>query len=100
MQRISMLGTGLIGMFYTMALHGQRGRDRVVVASSRSEERSKAFAEKWGVAKWTTDLHQAVNDSDIDTVIVALPNHLHEEAVVAAAGAGKAVLCTKPLGRN
>ena len=33
-------------------------------------------------------------------VIVAVPNHLHEEAVIAAAEAGKAVLCTKPLGRN
>ena len=33
-------------------------------------------------------------------MIVALPNHLHEEAVKAVAAAGKAVLCTKPLGRT
>jgi predicted dehydrogenase len=100
MRRIAMLGTGLIGMFYTMALHGQRGRDRVEVAYSRSNERAKAFAEKWGVRKWTTDLEQAVRDADVDTVVVALPNYLHEQAVVAAAEAGKAVLCTKPLGRT
>ena len=42
---ITMLGTGLIGMFYTMTLHGQRNRDRVEVVYSRTEERAKAFAE-------------------------------------------------------
>ena len=100
MHRISMLGTGLIGMFYTMALHGHRGRDRVQMVYSRSSDRARAFAEQWGIEKYTTSLEEAVRDSGIDVVIVALPNHLHEEAVVAAANAGKAVLCTKPLGRN
>ena len=38
-----MLGTGLIGLFYTRTLHGQRNRDRVQVVYSRSEERAKAF---------------------------------------------------------
>lgn len=42
--RITMLGTGLIGDFYTMTLHGQRGRDRVEVVYSRSEERGGAFS--------------------------------------------------------
>lgn len=100
MRSISMLGTGLIGMFYTMALHGQRGRDRVEVVYSRSAERTKAFAAQWGIPKSTTSLEEAVRDADADTVVVALPNHLHEQAVIAAAEAGKAVLCTKPLGRN
>lgn len=100
MHRISLLGTGLIGMFYTMALHGQRGRDRVQVAYSRSPERAAAFAREWSIPRHTTDLAAAVSDPDIDTVIVALPNHLHEEAVIAAARAGKSVLCTKPLGRT
>ena len=44
MRRITLLGTGLIGMFYTMSLHGRRGRDRVGVAYSRTAERAKAFA--------------------------------------------------------
>ena len=100
MHRISMLGTGLIGMFYTMALHGHRGRDRVQMAYSRSGDRVRAFAEQWGIEKYTTSLDEAVRDPGTDIVIVALPNHLHEQAVVAAANAGKAVLCTKPLGRN
>ena len=38
-----MLGTGLIGLFYTRTLHGQRNRDRVHVVYSRSEERAQAF---------------------------------------------------------
>lgn len=100
MHRITLLGTGLIGMFYTMALHGHRRRDRVEMVYSRSAERAEAFAAKWGIARHTTDLRTAVNDPETDTVIVGLPNHLHEEAVTAAAEAGKAILCTKPLGRN
>jgi predicted dehydrogenase len=100
MHRISMLGTGLIGMFYTMALHRHRGRDRVHVAYSRSADRARAFAAEWGIAKHTTSLDEAIRDPETDVVIVALPNHLHEQAVIAAANAGKAVLCTKPLGRN
>ena len=48
----------------------------------------------------TTDLAAAVNHPDTDVVVVALPNFLHEEAVGLAAAAGKAVLCTKPLGRT
>jgi predicted dehydrogenase len=95
-----MLGTGLIGMFYTMALHGHRGRDRVQVVYSRDPDRAQKFAGEWGIAKHTASLEEAVRDPDVDAVIVALPNHLHEQAVIAAAEAGKAVLCTKPLGRT
>ena len=49
-QRVAMLGTGLIGDFYTMTLHGRRSRDRVEVVYSRSVERGAAFAERWDVA--------------------------------------------------
>ena len=98
--QITMLGTGLIGMFYTMALHGQRSRDRVHVVHSRTEERARRFAEEWEIPKWTTDLAEAINDPETDVVVVGLPNNLHEEAVITAAEAGKAILCTKPLGRN
>jgi predicted dehydrogenase len=100
MHRISLLGTGLIGMFYAMALHGHRRQDRVHVAYSRSAERARDFAEKWDIPKHTANLEEAVRDNETDVVVVGLPNHLHEEAVSLAAEAGKAVLCTKPLGRN
>ncbi len=97
---ISMLGTGLIGDFYTMTLHGQRGRDSVRVVYSRSEERGRAFRDRWAIPESTTDLRAAVEHPDTDVVIVALPNFLHEEAISLVAAAGKPVLCTKPLGRN
>ena len=98
--RISMLGTGLIGDFYTNTLHGQRGRDRVQIVYSRSEGRGTAFQERWGIPESTADLATAVNHPDTDVVVVALPNFLHEEAIELVANAGKAVLCTKPLGRT
>ncbi len=98
--KVTMLGTGLIGMFYTMTLHGQRSRDRVHVVYSRTEERAKDFAAEWDIPKSTTSLAEAINDPETDVVVIGLPNDLHEEAVAMAAEAGKAILCTKPLGRN
>jgi predicted dehydrogenase len=95
-----MLGTGLIGMFYTRTLHGLRGRDRVVNVYSRSPERAKEFAGAHGIPRWSSDLKEAILDSDSDVVVVGVPNNIHREAVLLAAQAGKAVLCTKPLGRN
>lgn len=100
MQRISMLGAGLIADFYADALLGNRSRDQIKTVYSQTAERAAEFATKWNVPRHTTDLETAVGDPETDVVIVALPNDLHETAVLAAAKAGKAVLCTKPLGRN
>jgi predicted dehydrogenase len=100
MHKIAMLGTGLIGMFYTKVLNGGRGGDRVEVVYSRSEARASQFAAEWGVPRHTTSLTEAINDPETDIVVIGLPNNLHEEAVLAAARAGKAILCTKPLGRT
>ena len=100
MSKITMLGTGLIGMFYTMTLHGNRSRDQVQMVYSRSEERGQQFAQDWNIPYWTTDMAEAINDPDTEVVVIGLPNNMHEEATVLAAKAGKAVLCTKPLARN
>lgn len=97
---ITLLGTGLIGDFYTQTLHGQRGRDRVAVVYSRSPERGEAFATRWDIPTWTTSMEEAIRSPDTDVVVIGLPNHLHEEAVALCADAGKAVLCTKPLART
>ena len=97
---IALLGTGLIGTFYCMSLHGLRSRDKVTVVYSRSAERGAKFAADNNIPKWTTDLKEAVSDPEIDVVVVGLPNNLHKEAIFAAVDAGKAVLCTKPLARN
>ena len=97
---VTMLGTGLIGLFYTMTLHGQRGRDRVRAVYSRTAERAQAFASEWDIAFATSDMAAAIRHPDTDTVVIGLPNHLHEKAVRLSAEAGKAVLCTKPLART
>jgi predicted dehydrogenase len=100
MAKITMLGTGLIGAFYTQTLHGLRSRDRVVNVYSRSRERAKAFAAEKGIPRWSADLREAIQDSESEIVVVGLPNDRHLDAVRLAAEAGKAVLCTKPLGRT
>lgn len=100
MHRVTMLGTGLIGMFYTMSIHANRSRDKVGVVYSRTAERAKDFAKEWDIPRYTTNMEEAINDPDTDVVVIGLPNNLHEEAVRLSVAAGKAVLCTKPLGRN
>jgi len=100
MAKVAMLGAGFIGGFYTCGLHGLRSRDQVQVIYSRDESRGKAFAKKHSIPKWTTSMKDAVNDPEVEVVVIGLPNNLHVEAVKLAAAARKAVLCTKPLGRN
>jgi len=95
--RITLLGTGLIGHFYTMSLHQHRGHDRVQVVYSRTEERARDFAKEWGIPRHTTDMAAAIQDPDTDIVIIGLPNNLHKEAIFLAAEAGKSIFCTKPL---
>ena len=97
---VTMLGTGLIGLFYTQTVHGRRSRDAVRVVYSRSEERARSFAQEHGIPEFSTDLEAAVAHPETDVVVVAVPNHLHEQAVALAVRHGKAVLCTKPLGRT
>jgi predicted dehydrogenase len=97
---VTMLGTGLIGLFYTDTLHGRRGHDRVGCVYSRSEERARAFAQEHGIPRATTDLGEAIGDPGTDVVVIGLPNVLHEEAVRLCAEAGKGILCTKPLART
>jgi predicted dehydrogenase len=98
--RIAMLGSGFIGRFYAESLHGQRSRDRIVSIYSRREESAKKFASDYGCAHWTTEMEQAVAHPDVDVVCISLPNNLHEAAVMLCCKHKKAVITTKPLGRN
>ncbi|MBP1768417.1 MAG: oxidoreductase domain protein, partial [Candidatus Aminicenantes bacterium] len=100
MAKLTMLGTGLIGAFYTQTVHGFRSRDRIVNVYSRSGERARAFAVENGIGRWGADLRKAVRDPESEIVVVGLPNDMHKRAVTLAAEAGKSVLCTKPLGRT
>jgi predicted dehydrogenase len=98
--RVTLLGSGLIGMFYVRSIRGKRGVDQVLNVYSRTPERAREFALEWDIPRWSSDLEEAVNDPETDTVVIGTPNHRHLECVELAAGAGKAILCTKPLARN
>lgn len=100
MKKISLLGTGLIGTFYTMSLHGQRRKDVIHNVCSIPEGSAKEFAHKWNIPKYTSSMKEAIEDPETDIVIVALPNYLHKEAILMACRAKKHVLCTKPLAMN
>jgi predicted dehydrogenase len=98
MSKITLLGTGLIGGFYTMSLLGQRRKDSIVnVCSARS---ARQFAEKWNIPRYTSSIKEAIEDPESDVVVIGLPNYLHREAVELACRAGKHILCTKPLAMN
>jgi len=97
---ITLLGAGLIGTFYTMSINEMRGDDHIHTVCALPLDSAKAFAKQWGIPNATDDMHKAINDPDTDMVVVGVPNHLHKEAVLMAAEAGKSILCTKPLGRN
>ncbi|MGK6351491.1 Gfo/Idh/MocA family protein [Parapedobacter sp. DT-150] len=100
MAQIALLGGGFIARFYADAIRSLRSRDRICTVYARKEESAKALAGEYGLPRWTTSLDDSVNDPEAEVVIIALPNHLHEAAVMACVQAKKPVLCTKPLGRN
>lgn len=64
------------------------------------DEAAKAFADQWGYASHTTDWKQVIADDDIDLVDICVPNNVHAEIAIAAAKAGKAIICEKPLALN
>ena len=67
---------------------------------ARDGEKAKAFAAQWGYESVETGWRKMVTRTDIDLIDIASPNDTHAEIAIAAAAAGKMVLCEKPLGRN
>jgi predicted dehydrogenase len=100
MKNIAMLGSGFIARFYADSLQGYRNKDKIVSVYSRKEESAKQFSSDYGVAHHTTTIEEAIAHPDVDIVCIALPNNLHEEAVMLCCKNKKAVMITKPLGRN
>ena len=98
--KIAMLGSGFIAGFYAASLHAQRRRDRVYSVYSRNIENARRFAEAYQLLHFTDSMQEAISHPEVEVVLIALPNHLHETAVAACAKAKKHVLCTKPLGRT
>lgn len=97
--RIAILGSGFVSEFYMEGLKDVPDQ-QVVVNFSRNVERAMAFATKWGIPNWTTDMAAAVERPEVDLVVIGLPNAQHLEATRVAAEAKKHIVCTKPLARN
>lgn len=100
MIRIAMLGSGFIGRFYADSLQGYRSKDKIVSVFSRREESAKKFAEDYNCEHYTTNMEESIAKANVDIVCIALPNNLHEEAVMLCCKHNKAVMTTKPLARN
>ncbi|MGI9518058.1 MAG: Gfo/Idh/MocA family protein [Pirellulaceae bacterium] len=69
-------------------------------ACGRNEEAVKAFADKWGYESTETDWRVLIDRDDIHAIDICVPNNLHREIAIAAAQAGKMILCEKPLAMN
>lgn len=103
---IGLIGYGFMGRAHSNAfLQANRFFDlpyqpvlRTVCA--RNTGRVKSFAEKWGYESTENDWRKLIERPDIDLIDIASPNDTHAEIAIAAAKAGKMVLCEKPLGRN
>ena len=67
---------------------------------ARNPDRARTFAATWGYQSVENDWRALVERPDIDLIDIASPNDTHAEIAIAAARAGKMVLCEKPLGRN
>ena len=100
MKKIAMLGSGFIARFYADSLQGYRNKDKITSVYSRKEESAKKFADDYKVSHHTTNMEEAISHPDVDIVCISLPNNLHEEAVMLCCKHKKAVMATKPLGRN
>ena len=75
-------------------------RPRLVTIAGRNAEAVKAAAHRYGYESWTTDWRELVADRAVALFDNSGPNSLHAEPTIAAARAGKHVLCEKPLGRT
>jgi myo-inositol 2-dehydrogenase/D-chiro-inositol 1-dehydrogenase len=67
---------------------------------SRSSDTVQSFASRWGYESTETDWRELIERDDIDLIDIASPNDTHKDIAIAAAEAGKMVMCEKPLGRN
>ena len=98
MIRVGLLGAGLIGRVHARAYSQIESARLVAVADIDHGAANQVAAEHGARAYYAIEALLA--DPEIDTVDVCLPTYLHEQAVVGAAGAGKHVLCEKPIARS
>jgi len=104
--RIGLVGYGFMGRAHSNAYRQVNrffdlGIEPVLKAAcGRSEGKVRAFAENWGWESVETDWRSLVERDDIDAIDICTPNRFHRDIAIAAARAGKMVLCEKPLAMN
>jgi predicted dehydrogenase len=104
--RIGMIGYGFMGKThsnaYVQAANFFKSNHRPVLKAlcARNIEKAKPFADNWGYESVETDWRKLIARDDIDAVDICTPNNLHKEIAIAAAKAGKMILCEKPLAMN
>lgn len=104
--RIGLIGYGFMGRAHSNAFRKagnffDLGREPELVAvCGRDGEQAKAHAERWGFSSVETDWRKLIARDDIDMIDIAAPNDMHKDIAIAAAKAGKMIMCEKPLGRN
>jgi predicted dehydrogenase len=103
---IGMVGYGFMGRTHSNAFSQVNHffdlpyRPVLKAVCARNTARAEAFAAKWGYRSVVSDWRELVQSPDIDLIDIASPNDTHAEIAIAAAQAGKMVMCEKPLGRN
>ena len=103
---IGMIGYGFMGRAHSNAycnvnhFFDLEYRPVLKAVCARDREKAQAFADTWGYESVETDWKTLLKRSDIDAVDICTPNNLHHEIAIAAAEAGKAILCEKPLAMN
>ena len=94
---IALLGTGNIAEHAFVPAVQAVDEARLVAVLSRDKARGAAFAQQYGIPEVYDNLEALLRSPQVDAVIVATPDATHEPQVIAAAQAGKHVLCEKPL---
>ncbi len=103
---IGMVGYGFMGRThsngYSQANHFFPSEYKPVLKAvcARNKDKAEQFAATWGYESVETDWREMLKRDDIDAIDVCTPNNLHKEISIAAAEAGKMVLCEKPLALN
>lgn len=97
--RLGIVGAGFVADMFLEALRHVRGHEVTVIAARRPESAHK-LASAHGIPQVVSSADALAQHPDVDVVVVAVPQDAHLDTVRAAASAGKAVICTKPLGRN
>jgi predicted dehydrogenase len=103
---IGMIGYGFMGRAHSNAYRQVSQffdlayRPVLKAACARSSDKVKPFADKWGYESIETDWRKLLQRKDINAIDICTPNNTHAEIALAAAAAGKMILCEKPLAMN